>query len=436
MPSFQNKPLLAVALSGSLLFWAGLVVLLLHLLTQWLPSLEPPPLAPDTAAWGLAAGVVLLLGANYVYKAFCASALSGYAVAITDKQFADLFKRINTVSKRLGVKPPDRAYLTTHEKAMPRQSLHFGRKRLLVLNGEWIGALTERQSAIDFLIGREMARLSGPYRRWQIFLWPATVLPLLGPALGRGMEYLYDRIGIGACKTKVDAAFALAVMATGHPRWKSLNIPEFAGQSADVRYFWISVHEILSATPWLCKRMARLRAIATTSDSFIPRRHPLAYAAALFIPYLNLRAAAGLRHGLLLLLWAAIAAYTGQQVAEHWPLWRTATLSPGAEQTRSLQAPPAAGPSRAGPYARLRQDLERLGSLARALQKKSGKNPCAIGRLPAGRLHYPVKRYVFSCDEPVVYTRVQRGEFEAGQPAHVRGYNWLKKKHFTGSEKK
>ncbi|MDH5649183.1 MAG: hypothetical protein OEY67_05960, partial [Gammaproteobacteria bacterium] len=42
------------------------------------------------------------------------------------------------------------------------------------------------------------------------------------------------------------------------------------------------------------------------------------------------------------------------------------------------------------------------------------------------RLNYRSSRYAYSCDEPVVYTRVAYGEFEPGRPAHVQSYNWEK----------
>ena len=102
-------------------------------------------------------------------------------------------------------------------------SVRFRGQNFLALNGEVVGTLTERQGAIDFVMGHEIGRINDHHARWIPFIFPAMVLPLLGPAYARAKVYSYDRYGIAACKAKVDAAFALAVVASGSRRWKSFN---------------------------------------------------------------------------------------------------------------------------------------------------------------------------------------------------------------------
>jgi hypothetical protein len=112
-------------------------------------------------------------------------------------------------------------------------------------------------------------------------------------------------------------------------------------------------------------------------------------------------------------------------IIDHFAL-RSTTARPQA---------PATPPSRAeaqAPYARLDADLRKLGELARARRRAASDIPCDIGRTAALKLNYSWQRYAYSCSEPVVYTAVERGEFEPGRPAHVRKYDWNRRRIIAG----
>ena len=73
---------------------------------------------------------------------------------------------------------------------------------------------------------------------------------------------------------------ALAVLAAGQKRWKTLNANAYADQCAATGGFWMSINEITSDYPWLCKRLARIH-----SDTHaFPRRNPLAWLLAALMP--------------------------------------------------------------------------------------------------------------------------------------------------------
>jgi hypothetical protein len=77
-------------------------------------------------------------------------------------------------------------------------------------------------------------------------------------------------------------------------------------------------------------------------------------------------------------------------------------------------------------------DLKQLGGLALARQGARGDIPCEIGNPEAIKLRYRWTRYAFSCDEPIVYTMIEHGEFEPGRLAHIRKYDWKKKRILAG----
>ncbi|GMR21240.1 MAG: M48 family metallopeptidase [Gammaproteobacteria bacterium] len=379
----------------------------------------------------LGAGLLMVL-ARFLVRVRQLARIRGHAVAIGGKQFPDLARRLSAVCKRLQVENLPRAYLFNDPKLQRSHSLKLFGQSHLALQAEIISAFTERQSAIDFVIGYELARSHDPLNAWQPLLAPAAILPLLGAAYARARIYHYDRIGLAACKTKVDAAFALAILATGGRRWKSLNIPQFASQSTEAAQFWNSLNELQSDSPWLTKRMAHLRAAATQSDAFVPRHHPLAYAIGLLIPHTKLTSINGPFRLLGLALWILLAGLSGQalyQFAEQQGWLQRLQSAPAVtlgQQDRPKQR------SKNHPYDQLDADLRALGQNLRKQYKKTGGNPCAIKRLKQIKLNYSASRYSFDCNKPLVYTHIEIGEFIPGTPTHIRSYHWQQDRMLSG----
>ncbi len=423
----HEQRLFAVAVILSALFWSGLALLLKTAADRYLLAV-----GLEYVAAGLALCIILAYLAVHLRKARLVAYLRGNAVEIGQHQYPDLHSRLKAVCRRLDVGEIPNAYLFQNPEIADCFSVRFDGQSFLALNGEVVGVLTDRQGAIDFVMGHELGRINDRHRRLMPFIFPTLVLPLVGPAYVRAKVYSYDRYGIAACKAKVDAAFALAVLASGSRRWKSFNIAQFAGQSGASSGFWMSLNELSSPMPWLSKRVAHLRAIATSSATLIPRRNPLAYVAATLIPNLGARPWSGFWRLLLFLLWVAVAVHTA--AIGYRELQRTAIIDRLSTGLAHFLGDTAPSPREVtpvvpdNPYARLDADLRRLGELARRRRTTPDTIPCDIEASTALKLNYRWERYAFSCDEPVVYTAIERGEFEPGRPSHVRKYNWQQRR--------
>jgi len=456
----HEKPLFLLAVFAALIFWSGLGWLVVFLVMKTWPATRP-----DNLVLIVLAAVLVIALIHSLRQILKIATLRGYAVEISSKQFPDLHNRLHSVCKRLEIDPMPAAYINRDQHGPDAFSLKYLGRGYLVLSANLVNALTERQGAIDFVMGHELGRLYHRYRNWDPFLWPIRVLPLLGPAFARTQVYVRDLHGLNACKTKADAAFALAMVAAGDRRWKSLSIPDFAAQSAHKRLFSMSFAELISAEPWLSKRMANLRAISTSSDNLVAQRNPLAYAAALVTPYFGWRYRGMTVRVIVILLWVLSLSHgiwagekllvqrgllsNGMFNEQLNKLKHASRAQPGAE-TRNLargELPvtklsprdnhsatrPETNPEIKGnPYRKLEDDLRLLGRYARERQQRQGGIPCEIGNIKALSLNYPAERYAFSCDEPKVYTIIERGEFEPGKPSHIRTYNWKTRKFELG----
>lgn len=220
----------------------------------------------------------------YVFVLFAQSALisflMGNAVRITAEQFPDLDARLVKCCHRLGIDTLPHAYLMSGHGLLNAFATRFLRRYYVILLSEVVDALDGDPDAINFYIGHELGHIDRKHIAHGWWMAPALVLPLLGTAYRRAQEYTCDQYGAACCANPASAAHALAVLAAGPQRWKQLNHDAFVAQCAQTGGFWMSVNELASDYPWLCKRMARLN----NPSLSLPSRHPLAWVLAVFMP--------------------------------------------------------------------------------------------------------------------------------------------------------
>ncbi|GMQ91955.1 MAG: hypothetical protein BMS9Abin11_1272 [Gammaproteobacteria bacterium] len=443
-PASRQKLLFIVSVILSSGFWLGLVFFAHFAMRRtW------AYISLDYVALIVVLAIILVYFIDFIRRARLVAHLKGHTIEIGAKQHPDLYSRLKTCCKRLDIESLPNMYIFSGNTQQKSYALRYQGQQYIAINVDVIAALTDRQGAIDFILGYELARARDVYSRWAAFIYPARVLPLIGPAYIRSCIYSYDAYGIRASKSKVDAAFVLAVYASGDRRWKSLNIPNFAGQSAATREFWMSMQELVSENPWLSKRMAHLRAIATKSDSFIPRHNPLALPLALLVPYLAPFGFYTAVRLLFLALWITVTFFGTIQayrlLAKHDLLGFSESRFvnkvvnvPGKKRISILSRSKNSKPKKPraigqiDPYGTLHTDLKTLGGMILNRQRKRGGNPCEINNIKTLQLNYHWQRYAFSCDEPIVYTNIEQGEFVPGHKAHIQSYNWKRQKMVKG----
>ena len=416
------------------LFWAGLALWLFTFMSRQFSGLTPAYYIVL-----IVAALIVTQAVLWLRRAGQVAWLRGQAVEIGTRQFPEMHAHLKTACQRLGLEPPT-AYVFHRSRLDDVFCQRRGRTYVIALDTEIFDAASDHPGTFEFFVGHAIGR--GIKSRWTELLFPVTPLPLLGPACERLRVYGADGYGLAACKNPGDAVMALTLLTHRGRRWKSVHAGSLLAQDAVARGFTASLFELASATPWLTTRLARLRAQVTQEKPLSSRRHPLAYVAALFVPYLAPRARGGVMRLLFALLWVLVLAHAGNSAyrwqARHGVLAAIESKfentvmnfsrAPAVSTAPSTREAPASGDAGGNAYARLDQDLRQLGELALERQNKIGGNPCEVGNIAALRLNFRAERYAFSCDEPLVYTMIDTGEFVPGEPSHLRAYNWKEKR--------
>jgi Zn-dependent protease with chaperone function/type II secretory pathway pseudopilin PulG len=272
VPYKNEKTLFTIACAISAIVWLVLLVVTFGLIL----------------VYGLLAFLIYL----FVQSGFI-SYLKGTGVLITPEQFPDIHHRLQACCQRTGVDPVPDAYLLRTDFFNALATRFLGRN-FIVLFTDVLDALEDRPGAVNFYIGHELGHIHRKHLQWGWFIMPASILPLLGAGLRRAEEYTCDRYGVACCDSDDDVRAAIAAIAAGNTRWKSINADAYIRQIAVTGGFWMSFNELTSDYPWLTKRMGRALAYRRGEEFFFPRRHWFAKLLALFIPRIGIGGGSGL----------------------------------------------------------------------------------------------------------------------------------------------
>lgn len=227
---------------------------------------------------------LLLLAYLFVQSGFI-SYLKGTGALISETQFPDVQQRVRDCAAKVGLRKIPQVYILHGNGMFNAFATRFLRKDYIILLSDVLDALEDDPEAINFYIGHEMGHIDRKHLLLEPFLSLALVLPLLGAAYARAREYTCDQYGAACCAPKA-AQQGIALLAVGAKRYKTINMRQYIEQTKETSGFWMSFHELIASYPWLVKRFARVTQGFRPEN--MPRRNPLAYLLAIFVPRLSL----------------------------------------------------------------------------------------------------------------------------------------------------
>lgn len=207
------------------------------------------------------------------------SHLRGTGAVISDKQFPDLHMQYEECLSCLGFSNRPEMILIHADGVFNALATRFLRKNYVVLYSDVVDALQDEPEAVKFYIGHELGHIKQKHLLWGPLLAIGEILPLIGAGYSRAQETTCDLHGLACCNAPDSAMRAMAALSVGARRWKEINFEEYLRQLLHTKGFFMSFHEIIGSYPWLVKRMARVAGM-----SQLPRRNPLAYLLAIWVP--------------------------------------------------------------------------------------------------------------------------------------------------------
>lgn len=198
-------------------------------------------------------GVVLLVA----QLAFVAH-LRGSAVRLGPEQMPDLYARVETLSRRIGLARVPDAYVMQAGGALNAFATQFLRTNFIVLFTELLDACGDNAEARDFIVAHELGHLHAGHLRWRWLLLPGLAFPFLGTAYSRACEYTCDRYGRAASENGERALDGLCILAAGGREGPRVNRRALVAQRADLDNVAMKIGQWMSTHPPIAHRLAAL----------------------------------------------------------------------------------------------------------------------------------------------------------------------------------
>jgi Zn-dependent protease with chaperone function len=245
--------------------------------------------------------------------------LRAEAVRVGPDQLPELDATFKDVCARLGVNNIPALYVLQSGGMLNAFATRFAGRNFVVVYSDFLEAIGPASPEMRFILGHEIGHIQSRHIAKQIFLAPGLFFPLVGPAYRRAWETSCDRFGAFAAQDVEASVRAMLVLGGGREHGRHLNAAAFAGQHADERGFFVSLHELTSTYPTLSRRVTDLMALHDGRRVQAPSRNPFAYFFAMLMPGGN--AASGGAAGMMIIvviigLMAAMAIPAFQKVRE------------------------------------------------------------------------------------------------------------------------
>ena len=283
---------------------------------------------------GTFGGALLWLLIGFIFYLFAQSAfishIKGNGVELSEEQLPDLYRQYQACCERLKIKKPPKAYVMNGNGGLNAFATKFLGAQYVVLLSDVVDAMSQHEDGVRFYIGHELGHIRMKHLSGHLLRWPVLWLPLLGAAYSRARESTCDRHGLACSSSPENAARALAALAAGSERWRTVDVNVFGDQASLSSGFWMSFHELNSGYPWLTKRVARV----LNPSVPMPGRNGFAYLFAMFVPFAG-RLGAGFGFIILIYIIAVMAAIAIPAYQDYTVKAKVASAVVGSERIRA-----------------------------------------------------------------------------------------------------
>lgn len=230
---------------------------------------------------GIAVGIfAIILYVNLIML----GSIRGNGIRINQNQFPDIYERVETLSKAMGLKQVPEVFIVQSEGALNAFATRFLGRDMVVIYSEVFELARQGGAAeLDFIIAHELSHVKRRHVWKNILLVPATFIPFLSQAYSRSCEYTCDREAAYYTQNGVAAKRALTVLGAGKDLYMEVNETAYLEQIKSESNVAVWLSEVLSSHPRLPKRIqaiGRFMGVEGT-PSFVPNHGKIALGAGL-----------------------------------------------------------------------------------------------------------------------------------------------------------
>lgn len=193
-------------------------------------------------------------------NAMMLGSIRGNGVRIHERQFPDVYERVQILSKEMELKKVPEVFVIQSEGALNAFATRFFGRDMVVLYSEVFELAREQgQAELDFIIAHELAHVKRRHVWKNLLIVPAGFIPFLSQAYSRSCEYTCDRHAAFAIQNAAAAKRALTLLGIGKKMYTEVNEEAYREQISTESNGIVWLSEVLSSHPLLPKRIQAIQ---------------------------------------------------------------------------------------------------------------------------------------------------------------------------------
>lgn len=193
-------------------------------------------------------------------NAMMLGSIRGNGVRIHERQFPDVYERVQILSKEMELKKVPEVFVIQSEGALNAFATRFFGRDMVVLYSEVFELAREQgQEELDFIIAHELAHVKRRHVWKNLLIVPAGFIPFLSQAYSRSCEYTCDRHAAFTIQNAAAAKRALTLLGIGKKMYSEVNEEAYREQISSESNGIVWLSEVLSSHPLLPKRIQAIQ---------------------------------------------------------------------------------------------------------------------------------------------------------------------------------
>ncbi|MCR5837080.1 MAG: M48 family metallopeptidase [Lachnospiraceae bacterium] len=216
---------------------------------------EDIPFEVTALGYGLLLIVVGYLGLYIMYAQYRCMSLR-----ITESNFPEVYDIVERYAKRLGIQTP-KTYVAQSNGILNAFSTFIFRRQWICIHSELFEVAYREHKDMDalkFVIAHEMAHIYYGHAtlHYNIPIWFAMQIPLIGSIASRTREYSCDRLAQRL--TGVDGIDAMLILVIDRHLYKMVDKQDYINEMRSIRGFFVWLYNLFVSHPVMSKRILAL----------------------------------------------------------------------------------------------------------------------------------------------------------------------------------
>ncbi|OMP66655.1 M48 family metallopeptidase [Domibacillus epiphyticus] len=212
--------------------------------------------------------IIAIILLSLFLHAVSIGSIRGNGVRVSERQFPDVYERIQALSADMGLRRVPDVFILQSEGALNAFATRFFGRNVVVLYSEVFElARQQGEKELEFIIAHELAHVKRRHV-WKNWLTlPSMWIPFLGEAYSRAAEYTCDRHAAYYINNGQAAKNALTILGIGKVLYREVNEDAYLHQIQQESNPFVWLSEKWSTHPVLPKRIQHIGHFMKMADT-------------------------------------------------------------------------------------------------------------------------------------------------------------------------